>query len=239
MTTVAALFFDVFGTVVDWRNGIIRQLSRFGDDKRLEADWPAFADAWRDCYQPAMEQVRSGARPWTVLDALHRESLVGLLGRFGIDGLSDTEILQLNRSWHRLDPWPDSVEGLIRLKRRFILSTLSNGNTALLVNMAKRAGLPWDVVLGAESARAYKPQPEAYLRNMALLGLEPDQCMMVAAHNNDLSAASALGMRTAFIARPGEHGPGQTIDLEADGDWDVVADSMTGVADALGCQDGC
>ncbi len=235
MNSVTALYFDIFGTVVDWRTSIIRELTHFGENKGLDADWPAFADAWRDCYQPAMEQVRSGARSWTILDTLHRESLVDLLGRFGIEGLSETDIAHLNRAWHRLDPWPDSVEGLTRLKQRFILSTLSNGNTALLVNMAKRAGLPWDVVLGAESAKAYKPLPDAYLRNIALLDLEPSQCMMVAAHNSDLYAAAALGMRTAFVLRPSEHGSGQAIDLKAEEDWDVVADSMNGVADALGC----
>jgi 2-haloacid dehalogenase len=179
--------------------------------------------------------VRSGRRAWTILDILHRESLDTLLTRHGIEDLSEAETDHLNRAWHRLDPWPDSVEGLTRLKSVRIISTLSNGNTALLVNMAKHGGLPWDVVLGAETARAYKPKPDAYLRNAALLGLEPAQCMMVAAHNDDLAAASGLGMRTAFVARPAEHGPGQTNDTAATRDWDVIADAFTGLADALGC----
>ncbi|MGI9464254.1 MAG: haloacid dehalogenase type II [Aestuariivirgaceae bacterium] len=235
MQAVKALFFDVFGTVVDWRTSIIRELAAFGSEKAIDADWTGFADRWRGLYQPAMEEVRAGRRDWTILDELHRESLEKLLAGFGVDGLSEAELDHLNRAWHRLDPWPDCIDGLTRLKRKLILSTLSNGNTALLVNMAKRAGLPWDVVLGAETARAYKPRPEAYLRNIALLGLEPAQCMMVAAHNDDLKAASALGMSTAFVARPLEHGPEQTTDLAADGDWDVVTDTMTGLAGSLSC----
>ncbi|NNE21006.1 MAG: haloacid dehalogenase type II [Rhizobiales bacterium] len=235
MESVKALFFDVFGTVVDWRTSIVRELASFGQMKGIDADWTGFADAWRGLYQPAMEEVRSGRRDWMILDELHRESLVRLLGQFGIGAVSDGEIDDLNRAWHRLDPWPDCVDGLTRLKTKYILSTLSNGNTALLVNMAKRAGLPWDVVLGAETARAYKPLPEAYRRNMALLALKPHQCMMVAAHNDDLKAATALGMRAAFVARPTEYGPGQTRDVAPDEDWDVITDGMTGLATALDC----
>ena len=173
MESVKALFFDVFGTVVDWRTSVIRELASFGQARGIDADWTGFADAWRGLYQPAMEDVRSGRRGWMILDELHRESLVRLLDQFGIKDVSDSQVADLNRAWHRLDPWPDCVAGLTRLKTRYILSTLSNGNTALLVNMAKRAGLPWDVVLGAETGRAYKPLPEAYRRNMALLALEP------------------------------------------------------------------
>ena len=235
METPKALFFDVFGTVVDWRSSIIRELETFGADKGISADWTAFADEWRNLYQPAMEEVRSGRRPWTILDTLHRESLNTLLDRFAISGLSDIEIDQLNRAWHRLDPWPDCVAGLTRLKQKFVISTLSNGNTALLVNMAKRAGLPWDVILGAETACAFKRMPDAYLRNIALLGLQPEQCMLVAAHNDDLASASALGMRTAFVARPTEYGPDQSADLAAEADWDIIAGQMTDVAEQLGC----
>ncbi len=235
MNDVKALFFDVFGTVVDWRSSVIAELQAFGAEKGLSGDWTAFADQWRGLYQPAMEEVRSGRRPWTILDSLHRESLITLLEQFNISGLGDDEIDHLNRIWHRLAPWPDSVEGLARLKTKFILSTLSNGNTALLVNMAKNAGLPWDVILGAETAKAYKRMPDAYLRNMALLDLDPANCMMVAAHNDDLMSASELGMRTAFILRPTEYGPEQTTDRGAEGDWDIVTDAMTGVADALSC----
>ncbi len=235
LTGVEALFFDVFGTVVDWRSSVARELAAFGDEHGLEADWTAFADDWRGLYQPSMENVRRGTRPWANLDTLHRESLITLLARYDIQGLTEHQIDHLNRAWHRLDPWPDSVAGLTRLRTRYILATLSNGNIALLVNMAKRAGLPWDAVIGAEAVRAYKPLPESYLGNAALLGLEPAQCMLVAAHNDGLAAARALGFHTAFVARPTEYGPGQTTDRAAEADWDVVADSMIGVAEALGC----
>ncbi len=233
MWAIKALFFDVFGTVVDWRSSIIRELGMFGSDKGIDADWADFADHWRSLYQPAMEEVRAGRRPWTILDVLHRESLNTLFAQFGIDGCTEAELDYVNSAWHRLDPWPDSVKGLTRLKQQFIVSTLSNGNTALLVNMAKRASLPWDVVLGAETAGAYKPTSQAYLRNIDSLGLTPDQCMMVAAHNDDLRAASAFGMRTAFVARPMEHGMMQASDLKAEDDWDVIANSITGLADTV------
>jgi 2-haloacid dehalogenase len=182
-----------------------------------------------------MAEVRSGRRPWVRLDDLHRENLLALLAELGIGGLSEAEIDHLNRAWHRLDPWPDTVEGLTRLKRRYILATLSNGNVALMVNMAKRAGLPWDVILGAEVAGAYKPQPEAYLRTAALLDLPPASCMMVAAHNDDLVAAAACGFRTAFVARPTEHGPAQSRDLRAEQAFDVAADSFVDLAEVLAC----
>ncbi len=230
-----ALLFDVFGTVVDWRSSVIRQLEAFGAKHSLSADWEAFTDAWRGLYQPSMEEVRSGRRPWTILDVLHRESLDTLLAREGISGLSEETVADLNRAWHRLDPWPDTVEGLTRLKSKHIIATLSNGNTALLVNMAKFGGLPWDAVLGAETARAYKPLPESYLRSAEQLGLAPGDCMMVAAHNDDLVAAQALGFRTAFICRPTEYGPAQEKDLAPTGDWDHAVDSMTALAAARGC----
>jgi 2-haloacid dehalogenase len=232
---VKALLFDVFGTVVDWRQSIIRELTAFGNGRGFAVDWAQFADDWRGLYQPAMEEVRSGRRPWTILDVLHQESLVRLLERHNIKGLSPHEIDHLTRAWHRLDPWPDVIEGLVRLKRRYIIGPLSNGNVGLMVRMAKRAGLPWDVILGAETARAYKPLPEAYLRSAAFLNLEPAEVMLVAAHNGDLKAAAATGLRTAFALRPAEHGPGQTKDTAAERDWDVVTDSFTGVADAMGC----
>ena len=235
LTDIRALTFDVFGTVVDWRSSVIREGEALGRAKGLTVDWAAFADAWRGLYQPNLSKVRDGHLPWTKLDELHRMALDALLPRFAITGLSEDETDDLNRVWHRLDPWPDSVAGLTRLKRRFVLATLSNGNVALLVNMAKRAGLPWDAVLGAEVARAYKPQPAAYLATADLLGLRPAQCMMVAAHNGDLTAAAAVGFRTAFVARPREYGPGQTADLRAEHDYDVVADDMADLAGRLGC----
>ena len=232
---VKALLFDVFGTVVDWRSSVIRELTAFGRGRGFSADWAQFADDWRALYQPSMEEVRSGRRPWTILDQLHRECLITLLGRHAITGLSAHEIEHLNTIWHRLTPWPDAVEGLLRLKRRYIIGTLSNGNTGLLTRMAKNAGLPWDVILGAESARAYKPLPEAYRRNADVLNLTPGEVMLVAAHNDDLAAAAAVGLRTAFVVRPGEYGPGQKKDAKADRAWDIVTDSFNGVADAMGC----
>jgi 2-haloacid dehalogenase len=214
---IEACLFDVFGTVVDWRTSVSRDLAAFAQDKRIGGiDWLSFAVEWRRLYQPSMEEVRSGRRPWTILDVLHRESLLQLIERHGIAGLSEDDIDHMNRAWHRLDPWPDVTEGLARLKRRYIIATCSNGNIALMVNMAKRAGLPWDCILGAETARAYKPMPEAYLTSCRQLGLTPGAVLMVAAHNGDLKAAKAQGLATAFVPRPTEHGPGQTSDLAAD-----------------------
>jgi 2-haloacid dehalogenase len=191
------------------------------------------ADAWRARYQPQLETVRSGEREWVVLDVLHREALDDVLAEHGVD-LPAARRDELNLVWHRLDPWADTVPGLSRLKERFVIAPVSNGNIALLVDMAKHAGLPWDAILGAELARAYKPQPEAYLRSVAALGLEPGEAMMVAAHNGDLVAAGGLGLMTAFVPRPTEHGPGQTSDLEPEHDYDIVARDLVALADALG-----
>src|SRR5262245_48473182 len=175
LAPIKALTFDVFGTVVDWRTSIAREVETLARAKGLTIDAVRFADAWRGLYQPAMDRVRSGERPWTRLDDLHRESLDRLLVEFGVRGLGEDDIDHLNRAWHRLDPWPDAVPGLTRLRRRFVLATLSNGNVALMVNMARRAGLPWDAILGAEVARHYKPEPEAYLMTADFLGLRPEQ----------------------------------------------------------------
>ncbi len=182
-----------------------------------------------------MEEVRSGRRAWTILDVLHRESLETLLAKYAISGLSEADKDHINRVWHRLKPWPDAVEGLTRLKSRYIIGTLSNGNVGLLTRMAKHGGLPWDVVLGAETARAYKPLPQAYLASAELLNLKPAQVMLVAAHNGDLAAAAAAGLATGFVARPTEYGPHQKRDFKADREWDVVADSFIGLAKAMGC----
>jgi 2-haloacid dehalogenase len=234
--SVKALTFDVFGTVVDWRGSITREGEALGRRKGItNVDWAAFADAWRGQYQPALSRVRKGESPWTKLDDLHRMSLDQLLGDFRIGGLTEDEVDDLNRAWHRLDPWPDVVAGLTRLRQKYVLATLSNGNVALIVNMAKRAGLPWDAVLGAEVARHYKPEPEADLTTTALLGLKPEQCMMVAAHNGDLGAASAFGLRTAFVRRPLEHGTKQTTDARAERTWDVVVEDFVELATKLGC----
>jgi 2-haloacid dehalogenase len=230
---VEALVFDVFGTCVDWRSGIIHAVGAVARHKRIAVDAAAFADAWRGRYQPSMEQVRSGQRPWTILDVLHRESLDSLLPQFGLEGLDEAERDDLNRVWHRLDPWPDVVDGLTRLKSRYIIAPLSNGNVALLTNMAKRAGLPWDLVLGAETSRAYKPLPASYLNAAAMLGRKPEQVMLVAAHNGDLAAAQQNGLRTAFVPRPLEHGPKQQSDLTATGRWDIVAGDFADLAQQM------
>ena len=231
---VKAILFDVFGTLVDWRSGITRELTAFGAAHGIDASWEAVADDWRGEYQPAMDEVRSGRRAWTVLDVLHRESLERVLARHGIDGLTDDELHHLTMGWHRLDPWPDVVPGLNRLATRYTLGTLSNGNTTLLTDLAKHGGLPFQVILGAETACAYKPLPEAYLRNVATLGLEPSQVMLVAAHNGDLAAAQEQGLQTAFVARPTEHGPIQLTDLSPTGPWNILGGDIGAVATALG-----
>ena len=236
LKNVKALTFDVFGTVVDWRSSIIREGERLNQTKGWQLDWAAFADAWRGGYQPAMEQVRRGARPWASIDTLHREILEDLLAEFGIadlDDLDDREKEDLNRVWHRLLPWSDAVGGLLRLKAKFIVSTLSNGNVSLLTHMAKRAGLPWDCVLSAELAGHYKPQPEAYLTAARLLDLAPEQVMMVAAHEDDLQAARAVGMRTAFVYRPLEYGDKPPAALPSPDKYDVVARDFHDLADKL------
>ncbi len=231
---VKACVFDVFGTVVDWRTSIAADLAAFGKKKGISADWVKFTDDWRGLYQPAMEEVRSGRRTWTLLDVLHRKSLDALLAKHAIKGLSEDDIAHMNRAWHRLHPWPDTVEGLTRLKRRVIIGTLTNGNVGLLTRMAKFAGLPWDVILGAETSLAYKPLPQAYLGAAAHLNLEPSEVMLVAAHNGDLAAAAKAGLRTAFVLRPNEYGLQQKIDVKAERAWDIVADSFIGVAEAFG-----
>lgn len=232
---VKALVFDVFGTVVDWRGSVSRELTAFGNARGLKADWVAFADDWRGLYQPAMDEVRSGRREFTILDTLHRENLLKLVEKYNLKGLAEHEIEHLNTIWHRLDPWPDVVEGLTRLKRRYIIGPCSNANIGLAVRMAKRAGLPWDVIVGAEVARAFKPTPEAYLRSAAALNLQPHEVMLVAAHNNDLAAAAKTGLRTAFVHRPDEYGSRRPADVATNHTWDIATDSFIGVADAMGC----
>lgn len=232
---IEALCFDVFGTVVDWRSGVARQAEAILAPRGLSRDGGAFADAWRARYQPAMEEVRAGRRPFVKLDVLHRENLEAVLAELGIRDLPEAEKAALNLAWHRLDPWPDVAPGLARLKRRYILAPVSNGNLRLMVDLARHGGLPWDAILGAEVARAYKPAPEAYLRAAELLDLPPSACAMVAAHNDDLAAARDQGFRTVFVPRPFEHGPGQTTDLEPTADWDLVARDFDGLATRLGC----
>jgi 2-haloacid dehalogenase len=233
---VRALVFDIFGTVVDWRSSIVAEgeaLSKtLGQRLKLDVDWPAFADDWRAGYQPAMARVRSGELPWMHIDALHRGILDALLAARGIM-LSERDAVHFNQVWHRLRPWGDSVAGLTALKAQFTISSLSNGNVSLLVNMAKNAGLPWDCVLSAELFQHYKPDPEVYLGAAQLLGHAPHQVMMVAAHPSDLRAAAACGLRTAYIPRPLENGPGGAMEACAPGEFDVSASSLLDLAAQL------
>ena len=230
---IKALVFDVFGTVVDWRGSIIREGKRLGREKKLNVNWADFADAWRAGYRPAMARVRSGELPWTRIDDLHRMILDDILRKFAIRGLSKDEIAELNRVWHRLRPWPEARRGLQRLKERHVIGTLSNGNVALLVNMAKNAGLPWDVVFSAESFHHYKPDPETYLGAAGLLGCAPHEVMLVAAHKDDLFAARACGLRTAFVRRPLEYGPTKRTDLKSERAFDFNVDDFNQLADRL------
>jgi 2-haloacid dehalogenase len=234
--TVKALVFDVFGTVVDWRTSLIADLTQWGAARHITADWTALVDAWRGAYVPSMNEVRNNPqRGYVKLDVLHRQSLETLVAKFGIAGLGPDDLDHIARGWHRLRPWPDSVAGLTRLKTRFILSPLSNGNVALLTNMAKNAGLPWDLVMSAELFEHYKPDPEVYLGAARLLSLTPSQVMLVAAHNNDLKAAQRQGLRTCFVPRPSEYGPHQVQDFKAEGDYDMVVRDLTDLAARLGC----
>ncbi len=236
MDDIQALVFDVFGTVVDWRGGVAREAAPFLARHAPGTDPAAFADAWRRRYQPAMTEVRDGRRPFTRLDVLHRENLELVLPEFGISpgDVHAAELDALNLAWHRLDPWPDAVAGLSRLKHRFIIAPLSNGNIILMLDIAKRAGLPWDAILGAELVQAYKPRPEAYLRTAEVLALRPEQVCLVAAHNSDLAAARSCGLKTAFVPRPTEHGPDQTTDRGPEQAWDMIAPDFEALADAFG-----
>ncbi len=231
---VKALVFDVFGTVVDWRGSIMREVRSLARAKKLDIDPAAFADAWRAGYQPAMAKVRSGELGWTKIDALHRMILDDLLVKFRVRGLKEAEIDHLNRVWHRLTPWPDARRGLKALKKSRIIATLSNGNVSLLTNMAKFGGLPWDCIFSGENFHHYKPDPQTYLGACGLLSLEPAQVMMVAAHKSDLFAAKACGLATGFVRRPLEYGPGVKKDLKAEKAFDINADDFPDLARRLG-----
>ena len=216
-----ALFFDVFGTLVDWRSGVARAAQSILEPRGVALDWFAFADAWRDQYQPAMEAVRSGSIPYTKLDVLHRRTLEIILPRFGLGGLEQMDQEQLTLAWHQLDAWPDVQAGLARLRRRFLIAPVSNGNTALISDLARRNDIQWDAILGADHARAFKPMAQVYLAAADAFNLLPSACMMCAAHGSDLEAAAANGLRTAFIARPEERpgfsegGPTLSVDVSA------------------------
>jgi 2-haloacid dehalogenase len=229
-----AIVFDTFGSVVDWRSSLIADLTAYGASRGVTADWTALVDAWRAAYHPSMDRVRKGQLPWTKLDALHRASLDVLIARFDIKGLSEDDLVHINLGWHRLHPWPDSLPGLTRLKSRFIIGPLSNGNVSLLLNMAKFAGIPWDMIFGSDLFGHFKPDPETYLGVARMLDIRPGQVMLAAAHNGDLAAARACGLLTAFFPRPGEYGPHQKRDYAADQDWDVVATDIQDMAARLG-----
>jgi 2-haloacid dehalogenase len=232
-TEVKALFFDVFGTLVDWRTSIAREAKRILGAHGHALDWPAFADAWRDEYQPGMEEVRSGRIPFSKLDVLHRLNLERILPRFGLAGLDEATLRDLTLAWHRLDAWSDVQTGMARLRRLFFIAPVSNGNISLMVDLARRNGISWDAILGAEVAGDYKPKPRVYLASAQALDLPPAACMMVAAHTGDLAAAAACGLRTAHIARPNERGPGRG-EAAPKGPVDVAAPDLEGLADQLG-----
>jgi 2-haloacid dehalogenase len=234
LTSVKALVFDTFGTVVDWRGSIIEEGQKWGKARGINIDWGRFADRWRAGYAPSMERVRKGEMPWTNLDHLHRALLEDLLKEFHIEGLSDEEKDHWNRVWHRLKPWPDSVAGLTRLKKKYTIAPLSNGNVALLADMAKHAGIPWDLILSAELAKHYKPDREAYLMAVSLLELKAEEVMMCAAHFGDLRSARSFGLRTGFIHQPNEYGPTREADVAKPGDFDVVSSNMDDFASKLG-----
>lgn len=231
-----ALLFDVFGTCVDWRTSVASEAAKAiaAAGGPAATDTLAFASSWRARYQPAMQEIRSGKRAYVDLDILHRENLDATLDEFGLDAFFDDDARdKLNRAWEKLSPWPDTVDGLTALKKQFIIAPCSNGSMALMTRLAKHSGLPWDCILGAGFARAYKPTPEAYLRSCAALQLPPERVMMVAAHNDDLKAARELGLMTCFIPRPTEYGPDQEKDLAPSERWDLVATDMNDVAASL------
>ncbi len=234
LANVKALTFDVFGTVADWRGSIAREVRAMASEKKLRVNASKFADAWRSGYRPAMNRVANGELPWTKIDDLHRMILDEVLAKFRVSALSELEKVELNRVWHRLKPWPDTVRGLKRLKKKFTISTLSNGNVALLNNMAKNAGLPWDLILSAEIFHHYKPEPEVYLGAADILGLQPHEVMMVAAHKDDLRAAARQGLRTALVLRPNEYGKGRHPDLSPEPAFDINASDFGDLATQLG-----
>jgi 2-haloacid dehalogenase len=233
LKNVKAMTFDVFGTVVDWRSSIAREAKIMGEQKGFDFDWDNFADKWRAGYGPSMNKVRTGELPWTKIDVLHRMILDELLSEYNITNLTESEKDHFNRAWHRLDPWPDSVPGLTELKKNYVISPLSNGNVALLVNMAKYGGLPWDTVLSAELAQHYKPDPEAYQSTSEFLGFPIEQIMMVAAHKNDLKSAKGQGMMTGYIPRPKEHGPNTTVDSNPEDYIDIIGENFVDFANKM------
>jgi 2-haloacid dehalogenase len=235
MPGVRALVFDTFGTVVDWRNGVAREVERILKPMGHDLDWHAFADAWRKEYAPSMDEVRSGRRPFVKLDILHRENLERILPRYRVEKLDEATLAELTLAWHKLDAWPDVGPGFARLHKRFLMAPCSNGNIALMADVARRNNLPWDAILGSEIAQGYKPQPKVYLMTCEAFNLKPEQVMMCAAHSDDLASAQKLGLRTGHIGRPGEGGPGTGETApKASTSFDVVAKNFNDFADKLG-----
>ena len=232
---IKALTFDVFGTVVDWHGSVAREVRELARSKGLRVNAVKFAKAWRAGYRPAMDRVRRGEAPFEKIDVIHRAILEDVLQQFKIATLTEAEKAQLNLVWHRLKPWPDAVRGLKRLKSKLIVATLSNGNTGLLVDMAKHGGLPWDCIFSSDTFKHFKPDPEMYLGAAGMLDLKPEEVMMVAAHKPDLRAAAKCGLKTAFVKRPLEHGRGGTPDIAPEPDFTVNAESFLDLADQLGC----
>jgi 2-haloacid dehalogenase len=232
---IRALLFDTYGTVVDWRGSVLRELQRVSQIKTLAVDCEQFLDEWKAAYRPAMDRVNRGEIPWTTVDAIYRRRLEELIAMYDIKSLAAGEVDALARVWWRLDPWPDALPALRRLQRRYIVSPLSNASFIGMVELARFAGLPWDCIITAENARCYKPRPEVYRTAISLLAAAPGEMMMVAAHNYDLAAARREGLATAFVPRPLEYGPGQTTDLVAEDSWDIVARDFEALADRLGC----
>lgn len=232
---VKALLFDVFGTVVDWHGSVAREVRALAKAKGLRINAVKFAKAWRAGYRPAMDRVLRGEAPFEKIDVIHRGILEDVLSQFKVTTLTEEEKTRLNLVWHRLRPWPDTVRGLKRLKSKYIVATLSNGNTSLLVNMAKHAGLPWDTVFSSDTFKLFKPAPGMYLGAAGALDLRPEEVMMVAAHKPDLRAAAQSGLGTAFVKRPLEHGRGAAIDLASEPDFTINAESFLDLADQLGC----
>ncbi len=232
---ISYVIFDTYGTVVDWRSSIIAEGRALAEKKGLEGvDWEAFTDAWKAAYRPSMDEVNAGKRSWTTNDVLQRQRLDAIVEEFGLAGLTKADKDGLNRAWHRLAPWPDSIPGLVRIKAEYPIGTFSNGSFYLLANMARHSGLPWDFIISADNFRHYKPDPEIYLGTIELLGGESDRILLVASHNYDLANARKHGMKTAYICRKTMFGPNQDRDLEAEDDWDIVTDSIEGAADDLG-----
>lgn len=235
LSDLKVCIFDVFGTVVDWRGSLIADLPALGKKYGIETDWTSFADDWRGLYQPQMGRVRKGELPWTRIDDLHKEAFEMLLKKRGLKHPGEEGSWEFTHLWHRLRPWPDSVEGIGLMKKKYVVSTLSNGNVALLINMAKNSGIPWDHCFSGETFHHYKPDPEAYLGVVDSMYLKPHQVMLCAAHNNDLAAAQKCGLSTGYINRPYEHGPNQKVDFKATGDWDAVGDTIIELAKKIGC----